>query len=471
MIMFQRHRIETRPMTTAHLAQTMKLLNMGVEEIQQQIESELSNNPALEIASVSHCPVCNHSLTEGICPACIRSKGQDSEEPIVFVSQKDYQFSEYDNSQKDDYFENDFKSYDDNLAAFVLKQVGSDLDQNEKKIAAFLLAHLDENGFLDAELFDISRYFHVSLGKIEEVRSQIQRCQPVGVCSFNIQEALLIQLEVLSEYTEVPEIASEIISDHMELLSKVNYQKLAKIYNKPVQTIKELHHFISENLNPFPARSHWGEHTQSNTHVNETYKQPDIIISHLDNNSENALVVEIVLPIYGNLATNKLFKEAIKNASEEKKEEWKKDFGRASLFVKCIQQRNHTMKRLMQQIVKYQRQFIEKGDSYIKPMTRVELSVELDCHESTISRAVSNKKVQLPNNHIIPLSAFFDRSLHIRTALKDIIENEEKPLSDSKLVKKLEEKGYIIARRTVAKYRAMEGILPAHMRKAMANSI
>ena len=117
----------------------------------------------------------------------------------------------------------------------------------------------------------------------------------------------------------------------------------------------------------------------------------------------------------------------------------------------------------------FQRQFILKGDAYIKPVTRARLSEELGVHESTVSRAVASKSVQLPNNRIIPLAKLFDRSLHIRTALKQIIEQETKPLSDTQIADLLKKRGHSVARRTVAKYRSMEGILPARLRRS--NSI
>ena len=155
---------------------------------------------------------------------------------------------------------------------------------------------------------------------------------------------------------------------------------------------------------------------------------------------------------------------ALKESDADKKEEWQNDIEKASLFIKCLQQRNHTIERLVQKVVTMQRAFIIKGEKYLNPVTRVEISRELEVHESTISRAVSNKTVQLPNKRIIPLSSFFDRSLNIRSVLKDIITNEDKPISDAELVNSLSKAGYNVARRTVAKYRAMEGILPAHLR-------
>lgn len=107
----------------------------------------------------------------------------------------------------------------------------------------------------------------------------------------------------------------------------------------------------------------------------------------------------------------------------------------------------------------------------MKPITRAQISKELDVHESTISRAVSSKIVQLPNKRIVPLSLFFDRSLNIRSVLRGIIVQENHPLSDSELVSLLSKEGFKVARRTVAKYRTMEGILPAHLRRPFVSAM
>jgi RNA polymerase sigma-54 factor len=136
------------------------------------------------------------------------------------------------------------------------------------------------------------------------------------------------------------------------------------------------------------------------------------------------------------------------------------------LLVKCLQQRNHTLVRLMQRLVILQRRFVLEGDAHLIPVTRAALATELEVHESTISRAVASKAVQLPNRKIIPLSRWFDRSLHIRTVLKEIIDQEVQPMSDTQIADLLRERGFSVARRTVAKYRAMEGILSARLRHA-----
>jgi len=121
---------------------------------------------------------------------------------------------------------------------------------------------------------------------------------------------------------------------------------------------------------------------------------------------------------------------------------------------------------LLEKLVTYQRDFILLGEKHMNSLTRAELAKELGVHESTISRAVSSKTIQLPNKRIVPMSIFFDRSLSFRCLIKEIIENETKPLSDSDLQEILKEKGIDIARRTIAKYRSMEGILPAYLRQS-----
>ncbi len=123
----------------------------------------------------------------------------------------------------------------------------------------------------------------------------------------------------------------------------------------------------------------------------------------------------------------------------------------------------------MEQLVVIQKNYIIGGDKNMAPLTRAKIAEELGLHESTISRAVSGKTIQLPNKKIVPLAVFFDRSLSLRTTIKEMIEAEDHPLSDSEIKEKLEEDGISIARRTVAKYRSMEGILPAHLRSKSKN--
>lgn len=462
--MFQIQSPSLRPLTTAHLAQTMTLLNQTVGELWEQIQKELTN-PALELIEERRCPICQRLLPgASSCPVCSRPTSMDLNEPVVFISpREDFLPGSY--SGEESIPDEPIAASVEDLPTYVLRQIAVELEQDERKIAAFLLTHLDEDGFLTVPIVEVARYFHVMPSKIEKIKGVIQRTDPVGVGSYTPQEALLVQLEVLAETRPVPALAHDIIRDTMDLLSHRQFADIARHFKVTQAKIQEAVKFISENLNPFPARAHWGDVRQPAAITGQVYYFPDIIISYLNDNPENPLVVEIIMPIGGTLRINPMYRQATRQATGESKEGMKSDLDRASLFVKCLQQRNNTMQRLIHRVVTLQRDYIVFGDRYIKPLTRASLSRELEVHESTISRAVSNKTVQLPNKRIIPLASFFDRSLNVRTALRDLIAQEKDPLSDSQLARLLSQQGYDVARRTVAKYRSMEGILPAHLRK------
>jgi RNA polymerase sigma-54 factor len=275
-----------------------------------------------------------------------------------------------------------------------------------------------------------------------------------------------VQLDVLTEANNVPDFTYEIVENYLDLLSRRQYNEIAKSIGISGQRVEKIAEFISENLNPFPGRSHWGNVRNPSTPETTVYHQPDVIIGFLNDDPKSQMVVEIIMPIGGTLQVSPLYKKAIKQTEGESKDAMREDMDKASLFVKCLQQRNHTMQRLMQRLVVIQKSYLTKGEKYLEPITRATLAVELGVHESTISRAVSGKSVQLPNKRIVPMASLFDRSLSARTILREIISLESKPLSDTEIQIKLIERGIQVARRTVAKYRAMEGILPAHLRQS-----
>jgi RNA polymerase sigma-54 factor len=273
-------------------------------------------------------------------------------------------------------------------------------------------------------------------------------------------------LKLLREDNKVPHLAEEAIQKGMKDLSKHSYHKLAKELNTSHEHAQEIAEFIRANLNPYPGRAFWGDYRQPSETQTQAYHQPDIILKEVENSPNRRIIVEIISPYRGTLRINPLFRQAQKQAPDEKSEDWAKDIENAGLLIKCLQQRNHTMEQLMTELVTEQRDYILSCDpATIQPQTQAEMSELLGVHESTISRAVSDKSVQLPNRKIIPLQQFFDRSLPIRTTLLRLVEKEDTPLTDTELAEELSLAGYNIARRTVAKYRAMEGILSSRLRQ------
>lgn len=463
--MFQLHYQVQKPLTTAHLAQTMTLLSLSAFELKQQIDSELAANPALEMIEERRCPQCKRILPKhGSCPVCSLPKNADVTEPVVYVSPRD-DFMPRRDYGDDSFPDEPISAATDDLTTYVLKQIAPELEHKQQLIAVHLLSNLDEDGFLNVTLFEVARYFHVPMQVVEEVQSVIQLADPIGVGSENPRQALLVQLKNLSETNNIPEYAEIIIDQYLDLLSKRQYGEIAKKLGISQQRVERISGFIGENLNPFPGRAHWGTVRNPSTSDTSVYHQPDVIIKFLNDDPKAQLIVEIVMPISGTLGINSFYKEAIKESTGDSKKALQTDMDRASLFVKCLQQRNHTMQRLMQRLAVLQREYLVKGEKFLKPITRASLAIELEVHESTISRAVSGKVIELPNRKIVPLAAFFDRSLSARTILREIVSNESKPLSDTQIRNQLEERGIKVARRTVAKYRAMEGILPAHLRQ------
>jgi RNA polymerase sigma-54 factor len=471
-MLLQRQAAVIRPQTTAHLAQTMTLLSLTSVELREKIEAALASNPALELLDERRCPTCKRKLTGSApCPFCSRPKGATSEEPIVFLSPRE-DFHPTNAAGREDLPDDNLAPLIEDLPHYVLRQIATELSIAERSLAASILTNLDEDGLLTVPLAEIARYHHVLISKVQEVQRLIQHAEPVGVGSRTPEEALLVQLEVLSESCPTPPQAAEAIQKGMPLLSRHRYHELGRLLGISTAKAREIASFIGENLNPYPARAHYGDVNltgKSPKSLGNAYRSADVVFSLLNEQNEHSpLVVEIALPLNGTLRVNPQFREAIRLAPPDKAEAWKSDLEQASLLVKCLQQRNHTLVRLMQRITSIQRGYILHGDAYLNPLTRASLAKELEVHESTISRAVSAKAVQLPNGHIVPLAVFFDRSLHVRTALKQIIEDEIEPLTDTEIGERLAAEGFPVARRTVAKYRSMEGILPAHLRKAVA---
>lgn len=456
-----------RHLTTAHLAQTMSLLELNAFELGQKIEAELAKNPALELIDGRHCPTCHRPLRDNrFCPNCINLHESSADQPVVFLSyRKDFYNrpvgEDFDNDLPDD----NYAARAETLAEYVLRQVAPELNKDDRSIAIHILTSLDEDGLLSIPITEICHYHHVPAARVESVIHLIQRADPLGVGSPTSQEALLVQLESLVEFHNPPPLTAEAIQAGIELLSPHHYTDLARVLKITTAHARDIVQFIGDNLNPFPARAHWGEHETSQQSRGEgVYHHPDIIINRMNDEPDTPLMIEVGVPYSGTLRVNPLFREALQQAPVDKAELWQADMEHANLFVKCLQQRNNTISRLIQRLAVIQRNFVLYGDEQLKPLTRAELADELEVHESTISRAVSSKTVQVPSRRIIPLSMFFDRSLNIRAALKNIIEHERKPLSDTQLVKILSSEGHDVARRTVAKYRSMEGILPAHLR-------
>jgi RNA polymerase sigma-54 factor len=186
------------------------------------------------------------------------------------------------------------------------------------------------------------------------------------------------------------------------------------------------------------------------------------MVIYEDNEGNLAVEIFSIRPRWLHLSPS--FREMIRTANGCGDESWKEMAERARLFIKCLGQRQQTLRRAVEALVSYQEQALREGDAYIQPLTRTQLAQVLDVHEATVSRAIMGKTAALPDGRIVPLSHFFESGKSTKELIRQMIAAEEDPLSDNAIASRLETLGRPIARRTVAKYRNKLGILPVHLR-------
>jgi RNA polymerase sigma-54 factor len=356
------------------------------------------------------------------------------------------------------------------LAEHLLTQARLSLAPQDLPIAAHLVENLDDHGLLSCGLDQVASQLGVDRSQVERVVSTLQEMEPVGVAARDTRECLLIQIEHLrSQGVEQP-LAQALISEHWEALGRQPLAKVAEAAGTTVGEVQAALEFIRDNLNPFPAHAHWETSQESPAQKETIYLQPDVVIQ--DGGETSAYKVELPRARSYKLHISPSFLEVIKTSkagkvafTQQDVEEWKAFYARAQLFIKGVERRWQTLHDVVHRLVDYQRDFLMHGDRHLKPLTRAQLAEIMDVHESTVSRAVADKNVQLPDGKIVPLAKFFDRSVPTKRAIKELIAQEGKPLSDQELVELLAQQGYHVARRTVTKYREALDIPPSPVRR------
>jgi RNA polymerase sigma-54 factor len=347
----------------------------------------------------------------------------------------------------------------------------SDLDL---LIAQYIIDALDDDGYLGDPLQTIAEAVseHAALpiteNMVEDILKVVQTFEPAGVAARDLQECLLLQMQADTREslpTDLHEEALDLISNHFELLSTHQFNRIKRRYKLNDGQLEALIHFI-QSLDPRPGRAF--------AVVENDYIVPDLILTR----QGDRFVLELNSEAYPRLRLNPEYiqlAEQIKdssqaNALKEKQQE-------ARLLIKSLQHRGETLLRVGRYIVDRQQRFFEEGEKAMQPMVLREVAEALDLHESTISRATNQKYIQTPRG-TFELKYFFSSGVaqygqddQSATAIKSYIrefidaEDPRKPLSDSKLVKLLEEKGIHVARRTIAKYRESMGIPASSERK------
>ncbi len=466
---------------TPQLQQAIKLLQLSRLELIETINQELETNPLLEEATTSEIEQTrqpegqDQGLDSDQVPELAASEAEKTpwdKDAIKETNWQEVWDDEYRRSLPSYSFEEkEVPNYENIVASksdlkdhLIWQLQMSDLSDEDRKIASLIIGNLDKDGYLKASVEEVARDAGVEPEHVEKVLKRVQEFDPVGVAARDLRECLLIQIDHLG--IEDP-LVKELVSKHLHQVELHNYQQIAKATGRsPEDVVKAID--VIKSLEPRPGRAYSSEEVQ--------YIVPDIYVYKVGDEYVVALNEED-LP---NLRINSYYKEAAKNGDVPKKaKEFINEKMKSALWlIKSIHQRKKTIYKVTQSIVKFQREFLDKGIAYLKPMVLKDVAEDVGMHESTISRVTSNKYVHTPQG-IFELKFFFSTGLPRKDGSKDIaaqsvkerikrlIESEDptKPFSDKQIVEILAKDNIKIARRTVAKYRDLMGILPSSRRK------
>lgn len=456
--------------------QFVKLLQIPTAELATRIEDELEENPALEEGS--------------------EESNEFEEQEVSHVDDL-----ERDEFALDDYLQDDYAgykmagdSYDPNeeprdrpiavvpsSEEFLMMQVGFVVsNEREQLIAQQIIGSLDDDGYLRRNLESIVNDLEFTIGfvtnleEVEHVLLKVHQLDPPGIGARNLQECLSIQLHRKNHGDEITELAIKVIDEHFEAFSKKHFPQLRHKLNISEDQFKQVISLVTK-LNPRPGGTSEGDIAP--------IVQPDFIVSNVGGklevklNGKNAPELRVSRSFHEMLDTyekggkeNKEVKEAVSFIKHK--------LDAANWFIQAIQQRHATLLKTMQRIVEIQYEFFLSGDDAdLKPMKMKLIAELIEMDVSTVSRVVSSKSVQTDFG-IYPLKYFFSEGIthesgedfstrEVKNILREIIESEpaDQPYPDEQLEEILLERGFVVKRRTVAKYREQLGIAVARMRK------
>ena len=361
-------------------------------------------------------------------------------------------------------------STSESLVDFLLEQMRMiELDEDQQHVALLLVGNLDDAGYLRGQsIEEIAEDAGQEVEFVEDVLDVLQSFEPIGVFARDLRECLLIQLE---RFHSRDKIAYAVVEHHIPNLERKSYGKIARALSVDKDDVIAAARLIA-GLNPRPGRIFENNDAR--------YITPDIYIRYIDGDYA-AVLNEDGLPKLkiSNYYKSELQKKRDTNGKDEVQDYIQDKLRGAKWLIRSIYQRQSTIVKVTESIIKFQRDFFDKGVEHLKPLVLRDVAEDISMHESTVSRVTSNKYVHTPRG-IYELKFFFNSSITkhggddlaseaVKAKIREIISGEDpkKPLSDAKIVKILAEENIDIARRTVAKYREMMGILSSAKRKQM----
>jgi RNA polymerase sigma-54 factor len=465
---------------TPLLQQAIQLLQLSTLELQEVVQKELLENPLLEEvapeteaapeASASTTPDAptttplepspveppptNERQTDDL-PFDLNAVMFDDHEERSLVSQEEREELPFENIVRS------FSSLTDHLDEQLRFTTEDPL---VRRIGNEIIGNLDEDGYLRAEVAEIAQRCETTVEEVEKVLALVQAFDPPGVAARSIQECLLIQLK--ADPNPDP-VSVEIVEEHFDELSRRRYPDIARALKLSLDRIMESVEEIM-GLEPKPGRRFGGSDSR--------YIVPDVVVHKMG--GEYVVVLnEDGVP---RLRVNSLYRSLLRTAGSEAREYVEQKLRSAVWLIKSVDQRQRTLRKVTQSIVKFQREFLDKGLPFLRPLALRDVGDDINMHESTISRVTTNKYVQTPqglfelkyffHSGIVSVNGSMVSSVSVKQMIKDMVEAEDvaAALSDQEIAQALHGQGLTIARRTVAKYREELAILPSHQRRLQA---
>jgi RNA polymerase sigma-54 factor len=438
------------------------ILAMSSIELTEAIANELEENPALEMAEHSTCPICGSTITGSHCTECL-PRGSAGAGPGDIAESATGEFvarEEFDDLDPIARAEAEFT-----LSEHLGWSLRVLLPHRLLPVVEYAIGALDENGFLTDSDEEIAAATAVSTGDVAKVRDAMRGIEPIGVGSRNITESLMAQVAYLRESgeAEVPAIAEAVIGEHLADLGERRFAQIAAALDVSSQEVVAAWEFVKSNLHPYPAAAFHVATSGSGRAI----LRPDVLIRVVD----GEIQVEVVESRRFSLRVDATYARLSAgmrsgDASEADRQHVREYVGRARFFIDNVNRRRATLQRIAECLVDRQRDYLLHGVQHLVPLTRAEVGAHIGMHESTVSRATAEKYVMLPTGEVVPFGHFFTASLGIKDQIRKMIEAEgSRPLSDQEIADQLAGEGVAIARRTVAKYRDELQLLPARLRR------
>lgn len=458
---------------TPQLQMAIKLLQLSRVELLDTIQQELVENPTLEESQ-------DASSDDPTEVALEQKEVESNPTDEVRVEEKirediDWQnyIDEYNSTgrTKFEFEERSAPQYEtfiaqkESLSDHLLWQLMMTLpSKQEERIGSTIIGNLNQDGYLSVSTEEVASSTDCSVEQVENVLKLMQTFDPIGVCARNLSECLILQAGHL--HLDSP-ILTDIINNHLSNLENKNYKTVAKTLKISIQDVVSAVNIIKQ-LEPRPGLQFSPEEPR--------YIIPDIYVYKV----EKEYVIMLNDDGMPKLRVSNLYKKAMENGEAikgETKDYLNDKLRSAAWLIRSIHQRQKTIYKVMESIVKYQKDFFDSGIAHLKPMVLRDVAQDINMHESTISRVTTNKYAFTPQG-IFELKYFFNSSINrihgeaiasasVQEKIKQVIDNEnpKKPYSDSKIAELLGDMNINIARRTVAKYREMMRVLPSNKRK------